>query len=137
MCTCARICVRAVYARACLVHGTTRRVQDRLCHSFVRWDARIDYGCADQSCADRRTQVVALIKKHEVPMPITLAIGDGANDVTMIQEAHIGIGISGNEGMQAVQVPRVPPRIPCEYPLSTERGHAGSPGCLEYPVSTP
>jgi hypothetical protein len=69
-------------------------------------------------------QVVALIKKHEVPMPITLAIGDGANDVTMIQEAHIGIGISGNEGMQAVQVPRVP----CEYPLSTERGHAGSPG---------
>ena len=39
-------------------------------------------------------------------MPITLAIGDGANDVTMIQEAHIGIGISGNEGMQAVQVPR-------------------------------
>ena len=30
-------------------------------------------------------------------------IGDGANDVPMIQEAHIGIGISGNEGMQAVR----------------------------------
>ncbi len=52
----------------------------------------------------RIRQVVALIKKNEVPMPITLSIGDGANDVTMIQEAHIGIGISGNEGMQAVQV---------------------------------
>jgi len=43
---------------------------------------------------------------------ITLAIGDGANDVNMIQEAHIGnhivwkylgIGIYGQEGMRAVQ----------------------------------
>jgi len=32
---------------------------------------------------------------------ITLAIGDGANDVSMIQAAHVGIGISGNEGLQA------------------------------------
>lgn len=30
----------------------------------------------------------------------TLAIGDGANDVGMIQEADIGVGISGVEGMQ-------------------------------------
>jgi len=28
-----------------------------------------------------------------------LAIGDGANDVNMIQEAHVGIGIWGNEGL--------------------------------------
>jgi P-type E1-E2 ATPase len=33
---------------------------------------------------------------------MTLAIGDGANDVGMIQEAHLGIGISGKEGLQAV-----------------------------------
>lgn len=32
----------------------------------------------------------------------TLAIGDGANDVSMIQMADVGIGISGQEGMQAV-----------------------------------
>ena len=31
----------------------------------------------------------------------TLAIGDGANDVNMIQKAHIGIGIMGKEGNQA------------------------------------
>lgn len=31
---------------------------------------------------------------------VTLAIGDGANDVGMIQEADIGVGISGAEGMQ-------------------------------------
>ena len=34
---------------------------------------------------------------------MTLAIGDGGNDVSMIQEAHVGIGIIGLEGMQAVQ----------------------------------
>lgn len=32
---------------------------------------------------------------------ITLAIGDGANDVNMIQAAHLGVGILGNEGKQA------------------------------------
>ena len=34
---------------------------------------------------------------------VTLSIGDGANDVSMIQEAHIGVGIAGREGAQAVQ----------------------------------
>ena len=33
---------------------------------------------------------------------VTLAIGDGANDVSMIREAHIGVGLYGNEGMSAV-----------------------------------
>ncbi|CAI5526193.1 unnamed protein product [Closterium sp. Naga37s-1] len=33
---------------------------------------------------------------------ITLGIGDGANDVGMIQKAHIGVGIAGEEGQQAV-----------------------------------
>ena len=32
---------------------------------------------------------------------VTLAIGDGANDVPMIQRAHVGVGIMGKEGMQA------------------------------------
>jgi phospholipid-translocating ATPase len=33
---------------------------------------------------------------------LTLAIGDGANDVAMIQKAHVGVGIAGEEGRQAV-----------------------------------
>ena len=33
---------------------------------------------------------------------VTLSIGDGANDVPMIQAAHVGVGISGQEGQQAV-----------------------------------
>ena len=36
-------------------------------------------------------------------MERTMAIGDGANDVNMIAEAHIGIGIKGIEGMQAAR----------------------------------
>ena len=30
----------------------------------------------------------------------TLAVGDGANDVSMIQSANVGVGIAGKEGMQ-------------------------------------
>jgi phospholipid-translocating ATPase len=32
---------------------------------------------------------------------LTLAVGDGGNDVAMIQEAHVGVGVSGKEGTQA------------------------------------
>ncbi|XP_067358114.1 probable phospholipid-transporting ATPase IM isoform X4 [Channa argus] len=48
----------------------------------------------------QKAQVVELVKRHK--RAITLAIGDGANDVSMIKTAHIGVGISGQEGMQAV-----------------------------------
>lgn len=48
----------------------------------------------------QKAQVVELVKKHK--QAVTLAIGDGANDVSMIKAAHIGVGISGQEGMQAV-----------------------------------
>ena len=41
--------------------------------------------------------VVNMVKENE-PNCGTLAIGDGANDVNMIQRAHIGIGIFGKEG---------------------------------------
>ena len=40
--------------------------------------------------------------KEGVPSSCCLAIGDGANDVAMIKEGHIGVGIIGKEGMQAV-----------------------------------
>ena len=51
----------------------------------------------------QKANIVRLVKVNMVPQPITLAIGDGANDVSMIQEAHVGIGVSGREGMQAVR----------------------------------
>ena len=46
--------------------------------------------------------LVKLVRKGIKGHPVTLAVGDGANDVAMIQEADIGIGISGKEGRQAV-----------------------------------
>ncbi|XP_004681541.1 PREDICTED: probable phospholipid-transporting ATPase VD [Condylura cristata] len=48
----------------------------------------------------QKSEVVKLVRNHLGVM--TLAVGDGANDVSMIQVADIGIGISGQEGMQAV-----------------------------------
>ncbi|CAL0331481.1 unnamed protein product [Lupinus luteus] len=48
----------------------------------------------------QKAQVTSLVRKGA--QKITLSIGDGANDVSMIQAAHVGVGISGLEGMQAV-----------------------------------
>ena len=50
----------------------------------------------------QKAQLVRMVRRYIVPEPVTLAIGDGANDVGMIQEAHAGVGISGKEGTQAV-----------------------------------
>ncbi|KAK3719884.1 hypothetical protein RRG08_040183 [Elysia crispata] len=47
----------------------------------------------------QKAELVELVKVSQ--KAITLAIGDGANDVGMIQAAHVGVGISGEEGMQA------------------------------------
>ncbi|GBG34009.1 Phospholipid-transporting ATPase [Hondaea fermentalgiana] len=53
----------------------------------------------------QKALVVRMVKqgvKVNGSSPVTLAIGDGANDVAMIQEARVGVGISGHEGRQAV-----------------------------------
>ncbi|XP_023214433.1 probable phospholipid-transporting ATPase IA [Centruroides sculpturatus] len=47
----------------------------------------------------QKAEVVEMVKAST--KSVTLAIGDGANDVAMIQAAHVGIGISGVEGLQA------------------------------------
>ncbi|KAM4555499.1 phospholipid-transporting ATPase IG isoform 1-T2 [Odontesthes bonariensis] len=50
----------------------------------------------------QKAQIVRMVKNSK-GSPITLSIGDGANDVSMILEAHVGIGIKGKEGRQAVR----------------------------------
>jgi phospholipid-translocating ATPase len=50
----------------------------------------------------QKAELVKSIRKR-VKKSITLAIGDGANDIAMIQEAHVGIGITGKEGLQAAR----------------------------------
>ncbi|CAG9321794.1 unnamed protein product [Blepharisma stoltei] len=49
----------------------------------------------------QKREVVKLMKDRK--KLVTLSIGDGANDVSMILEAQVGVGIYGEEGMQAVQ----------------------------------
>jgi phospholipid-transporting ATPase len=49
----------------------------------------------------QKALVVKLVKRHL--KSLLLAIGDGANDVSMIQAAHVGVGISGMEGLQAAR----------------------------------
>ena len=48
----------------------------------------------------QKGEIVSLCRNNRVVK--TLAIGDGANDVPMIQKAHVGVGIYGKEGLQAV-----------------------------------
>eukprot|EP00606_Chrysophyceae_sp_TOSAG23-5_P000379 GSChrysophyteH2.ASY1.ANO1.183.1 assembled CDS len=50
---------------------------------------------------DQKREMVDMIKTG-VEGVRSLAVGDGANDVAMIQEAHVGVGIKGEEGLQAV-----------------------------------
>ena len=52
-----------------------------------------------RSSPSQKSKVVEFVKKNSDEL--TLAIGDGGNDVNMIKSAHVGIGIFGKEGYQA------------------------------------
>jgi phospholipid-translocating ATPase len=56
-------------------------------------------------CRASPSQKASLVKtiRTKVKKSVTLAIGDGANDVAMLLEANVGIGIAGKEGMQAAR----------------------------------
>lgn len=57
-------------------------------------------------CRASPSQKASLVKRirTKINRSVTLAIGDGANDIAMIQEAHVGIGITGKEGLQAARI---------------------------------
>jgi len=50
----------------------------------------------------QKSQLVRMIKSAD-PTHLTAAIGDGGNDVSMLQEAHVGLAIIGLEGTAAAQ----------------------------------
>lgn len=62
--------------------------------------SRFNSVVASRLSPTQKAEVVKLISEGE--NKITLAVGDGANDTNMIKAAHIGVGIYGNEGLQAV-----------------------------------
>ncbi len=73
----------------------------RLTKQFLKLATSSTAVIACRMSPKQKADVVKLIQMHS-PKSITLAIGDGANDVNMITAAHIGVGISGVEGQQAV-----------------------------------
>ncbi|XP_042024546.1 probable phospholipid-transporting ATPase 4 [Salvia splendens] len=89
-------------AFALIIDGKTLAyaLEDDMKHKFLS----LAVECASVICCRVSPKQKALVTRlvKEGTGKITLAIGDGANDVGMIQEADIGVGISGCEGMQAV-----------------------------------
>ncbi|KAL8207437.1 UNVERIFIED_CONTAM: hypothetical protein K2H54_056433, partial [Gekko kuhli] len=65
---------------------------------FLQLTARVRAVICCRATPLQKSLLVKLVRKDLDVM--TLAIGDGANDVSMIQVADVGIGISGQEGMQ-------------------------------------
>lgn len=59
------------------------------------FDPALPKSCSGRVSPLQKALVVKLVKKNQ--KSILLAIGDGANDVSMIQAAHVGVGISGVE----------------------------------------
>ncbi|OOQ89987.1 putative haloacid dehalogenase-like hydrolase [Penicillium brasilianum] len=70
---------------------------------FFQLAIRVDSVICCRASPKQKAFLVKSIRKH-VNDSITLAIGDGANDIAMIQEAHVGIGITGKEGLQAARI---------------------------------
>nr|XP_019817609.1 PREDICTED: probable phospholipid-transporting ATPase VD [Bos indicus] len=87
---------------ALIITGKTLEfaLQESLQKQFLELTARCQAVVCCRATPLQKSEVVKLVRSHLRVM--TLAIGDGANDVSMIQVADIGIGISGQEGMQAV-----------------------------------
>ena len=65
--------------------------------------ARVDSVICCRASPSQKATLVKCIRQR-VPSSMTLAIGDGANDIAMIQASHVGIGISGREGLQAARI---------------------------------
>ncbi|XP_026958839.1 LOW QUALITY PROTEIN: phospholipid-transporting ATPase VD [Sagmatias obliquidens] len=85
-----------------VINGRTLEfaLQESLQRRFLELAARCHAVVCCRATPLQKSEVVRLVRSHLRVM--TLAIGDGANDVSMIQVADVGIGISGQEGMQAV-----------------------------------
>ena len=69
-------------------------------HAFLTVAVRCQAVVCCRVTPSQKARVARLVRQQLVG-EITLAVGDGANDVSMIQVAHVGVGIRGKEGQQA------------------------------------
>ncbi|KAJ6668531.1 hypothetical protein lerEdw1_012013 [Lerista edwardsae] len=92
------------FSAALVIEGTTLAfaLHENLQSRFVQLTRAVRAVVCCRATPLQKSQVVKVVRKELKVM--TLAIGDGANDVSMIQVANVGIGIAGQEGMQAVLV---------------------------------
>ncbi|XP_074173871.1 phospholipid-transporting ATPase VA isoform X2 [Rhinolophus sinicus] len=89
-------CLSLVIDGRSLAYALEKNLEDKFL--FLAKQCRSVLCC--RSTPLQKSVVVKLVRSKLKAM--TLAIGDGANDVSMIQVADVGVGISGQEGMQAV-----------------------------------
>ncbi|KAH0137321.1 aminophospholipid-translocating P4-type ATPase, partial [Aureobasidium melanogenum] len=87
---------------AVVIDGETLKLMldDRLRQKFLLLCKECKSVLCCRVSPSQKAAVVGMVKNGLDVM--TLAIGDGANDVAMIQKAHVGVGIAGEEGRQAV-----------------------------------
>lgn len=86
--------------------------------------------CAGRVSPLQKALVVKLVKKNQ--KAILLAIGDGANDVSMIQAAHVGVGISGVEVSLALPWQQTP-----ASPFSLGPASSALRGCCNFTIPVP
>lgn len=86
---------------AIIVDGFTLRwvLHERLMQKFLLLCKQCKSVLCCRVSPAQKAAVVAMVKTGLDVM--TLSVGDGANDVAMIQEADVGVGIAGVEGRQA------------------------------------
>lgn len=94
---------------ACIESPTGDKTDPRLKDLLLRMIPHIDSVICCRASPAQKAFIVRATRKTTSRLPVTspsltLAIGDGANDLAMIAEAHVGIGISGREGLQAARV---------------------------------
>ena len=85
-----------------IIDGKTLTYFEKLEEHEKKYFVEIFSSCSSAICCRltprQKSQMVRILKQYK--NKITLSIGDGANDVPMILEANIGVGISGKEGTQ-------------------------------------
>lgn len=67
---------------------------------FIDLCTQVDSAVCCRASPSQKANMINSMR-HVRPKEVTLAIGDGANDIAMIQSADIGVGITGKEGLQA------------------------------------
>lgn len=72
---------------------------DHYRYEFIDLAVRLPVVVACRCSPTQKAEITKLIKDYTKKR--ILAIGDGGNDVSMIQQADVGIGIVGKEGKQA------------------------------------